>query len=108
MALSKVCFFENQKNILYFSRKHNFGERWGRDSVIDNLVSLKNICFSFDFSKTHTFGDLSVGREGSGSPDNEILYLARTSPMKQLKLHLIRPVEKDLQPDSGETPPEGC
>ena len=42
--------------------------------------------FPLIFPKLILFGTSSVGREGSGCPDNEILYLVRTSPMKQLKV----------------------
>ena len=51
-----------------------FSRRFFIGMVVFSLICRWNGCFSVDFSKEHTFGSgMGWGREGVGSPDNEIL-----------------------------------
>ena len=104
--------FKNQKNLISKgSKQHKLGKPYNNKEIEENIYKEKpvpikygefvfftpalvhgqvlnkdenNTRFSFDFfQKNILFGTSSVGREGSGSPDNEILYFPHTSPMTQ-------------------------
>ena len=76
-------FFEKSKEHIIFFKETRFLRTLSLSSQLSKMMFLNNTRFSFDFSKKHTFRDaIGWGREGVGSPDNEIL---RTSPMEHHK-----------------------